>query len=226
MVSWDRRSGGGFVFSRVRTVGGSRLTFETGRRRDVEDGTALATLHAPDVEHGVSGEHEAVDVGAGHGLDVLDGEIGERGRGAEGEAGVVDEDVDVADFLDGFANRIFHLVVAGHVGGAVDEFSRVRLELPREVLEFFFVAGEEDQVGFLFGETFGDGGSDAYTKICSVSLLLLDRTNFLPIEAPVMSTFWPVSDIPAGATGMWERVKEMGRWLVYYTQRPSPSAIL
>lgn len=55
--------------------------------RDVEDGAPPPRPHAV-AEDRVGGGDEAVDVGARHLLDLVDGEFPEAGGGAEGEAGL------------------------------------------------------------------------------------------------------------------------------------------
>lgn len=67
----------------VDGLAGERRAFETGDGGDVDDGALFAGPHCV-VEGGVGGVHEAVDVGGGHLLDLVDGEFPETGGRAEG----------------------------------------------------------------------------------------------------------------------------------------------
>lgn len=86
-----QRVGKRFLCGLVAVV--DRLPGERGRLEcrdggDVQDGAGLARHHGC-VQHGIGGEHEAVDVGVVHGENVADLEVGESGGGTESESGLI-----------------------------------------------------------------------------------------------------------------------------------------
>lgn len=131
----------------------------------VQNRTAPPLAHASGVQHAIRREQQAIDVRVRHRHDIPDGEVGKGSGRAEGEAGVVDENVDGAERADGARDGGVELRVVGDVGGSSEDAAGGGgggADGVGEAGELVVRAGEEDEVGVFAGEAGGDGGADAY----------------------------------------------------------------
>ena len=106
--------------------------------------------------------HEAEDAGE---VDVDDGfpvffRV-DRRRGAANDAGVVDENVDGAEVLDGFFNEARADVGMAHVAGKRDTFVRRCLATLCCVASGACAGAVNGDVGARLGKRDGDGGAEA-----------------------------------------------------------------
>ena len=138
-------SGFGGAIGAAARVGGV-----TGYGADVDDVAATTFDHAWDDE---TRHHEkGLDVGVNHGKGVVEVALVLL-VGAEGEAGVVDEDVDVAELSRKRADGFFGTrTIADIEGEQEDVGGEVSLELLLEGLELFDTAGVEDETMAGLGE--------------------------------------------------------------------------
>ena len=81
-----------------------RVEMIPSRACDVQNGTGFPHFQPASVENRVCCKHVTVDVGPSHGDDVFDLEIWECRRRTNCQAGIVDEDIDLTKFRDGFLN--------------------------------------------------------------------------------------------------------------------------
>lgn len=64
-------------------------------------------------------------------------------------------------------------------------------------MQLLLIPGKENQIRFLLRETPGNGCSDSFLQMCELLFVnkAISRLSFIPIDAPVMRTFWPFRDI-------------------------------
>ena len=126
----------------------SGITGDSGDRADVDDAAVVAVDHA--ASNGLRDEKTAAQVCIENQIPIFPSDF-ERGF-ANVAAGVVDEDVDVAEVFFGGGDHLFDAVVIADVEFEREGFAAEGMDFFLEFGEVGFIAAGEDQVGAGFGE--------------------------------------------------------------------------
>ena len=126
---------------------------QTGHRGNVDDSSALAAFDHVQ-PNGATDKICAVNVGADHFVPGFEGQLSKRR--APGGAGVVDQDVDVAEVVEDLPNRGFDLVVVRDITARRHRLDALGLELLDGVGQTLFTSRGDGDRGARFAKTCRD----------------------------------------------------------------------
>ena len=125
---------------------------------DVDDGAAVGLFHV-----GQDFLHHIVHAVLIHLNDVIPPVVLDAGDGAVlvGDAGVVDQHVDLAEGVDGLLDDLLAVLIDAHVGGDGDDLHALGGALGLHFLQLVQAAGDQNQIAALIGEDLGGALADA-----------------------------------------------------------------
>ncbi len=155
-----------------------RVAFVSGDGGGVDDFSFLAAVFEF-FGGGLDSPKDAVDVDFKNEVDFFGGDVGE---GFDlGDAGVVDHDVEAAEFFFGVIDGGENLIAFGDVGFENGGFPAEVFHLIGDGFHVFVLEVGDGDVGSFFGEAEGDGAADSLSGSgdeCDFSLDIHERMTF------------------------------------------------